>query len=100
MTQSIFDWRTSPPSVPVDTSEAAAESVAECAETMRQRVLDAILAMDGATCDEVEERLNMKHQTCSARVCELRRMGMIRDSGKVRKTRSGRNAVVWEVVPF
>lgn len=97
-TPDLFEWRTSPPSVPVDTSEAAALSVQDRAEIMRWRVLRTIRCMSGATCDEVEERLGMRHQTCSARVCELRRMGMIRDSGRIRKTRSGRNAVVWEVV--
>jgi hypothetical protein len=37
----------------------------------------------------------MSHQSCSARIRELAQAGSIRDSGRVRKTRSNRNAAVW-----
>lgn len=49
----------------------------------------------GLTCDEVESRLQGKHQTISARVNELRDRGWIKDSGERRRTRSGRKAIVW-----
>lgn len=53
----------------------------------------------GATCDEIEHLLALSHQTTSARCRRLAVLGRIVDSGERRKTRSGRNAVVWRVAP-
>lgn len=52
------------------------------------------------TCDEVEDRLNLSHQTCSARITELLQQSRLyvklHDGIQVRrKTRSGRNARVY-----
>jgi predicted transcriptional regulator len=77
-----------------DTSVAAAESVAAHTPRLRGMVLEVIRAAGGLTCDEVEERLDLKHQTVSARVHELMKLGQIVDGGR-RKTRSGRAATVW-----
>lgn len=52
----------------------------------------------GATCDELEAATGLRHQTCSPRLTELRRMGLIREGG-ARKTRSGRWATVWRRAP-
>lgn len=41
----------------------------------------------------------MTHQSASPRFGELAALGMILDSGRRRKTRSGRNAAVWAYVP-
>ena len=49
----------------------------------------------GATCDEIEEALDMRHQTASPRVRELVLMGAIEDSGHRRRTRSGSTARVY-----
>jgi hypothetical protein len=67
---------------------------------LRTKVLDSIRASGraGRTCDEVEEMLAMSHQTASARVNELAKLALIVDSGRKRKTRSGRGATVWVVV--
>lgn len=78
-----------------DTSREAAESIAKDTNRLRRLVLEEIRDGGGLTCDECEERLNLRHQTCSARVHELMEAGRIRDSGMRRKTRSGRNATVW-----
>lgn len=51
----------------------------------------------GATCDELELTLALSHQTCSARVREMARRGMIKDSGRTRPTRTGRQAIVWQI---
>jgi DNA adenine methylase len=64
-------------------------------EQLRARVLVEIRERCGATCDEVEEALDLRHQTASARVNELCSDGKIVDSGERRKTRSGRAAIVW-----
>lgn len=80
-----------------DTSVAAAQSIAGGAEQLRARVLAEIATRGGATCDEVEVALDLRHQTASARVNELAEEGKIADSGARRKTRSGREAIVWVV---
>src|SRR5215207_4165751 len=48
----------------------------------------------GGTCEEAEEALGLSHQTASARFSELRRDGLIGDSGRRRRTKSGRTARV------
>jgi len=89
-----------------DTSEAAAESMKPSVPYLRRRVLDEISWWDGgewrphlgATCDDVEYYTGLSHQTASARIVELRKLNLIKDSGNRRKTRSGRRAVVWQAV--
>ena len=49
----------------------------------------------GTTCDEAEIELDMSHQTCSAAFTKLKNRGVINDTGKRRRTRSGRPAIVW-----
>lgn len=81
-----------------DTSQAAAESIAQITAAMRRYVYQGVAhaELDGSTCDEAEIVLLMSHQTCSARFTELHgpdyrmivRVGM-------RPTRSGRNAGVY-----
>lgn len=80
-----------------DTSRNAAKSIREGAAKLRERVRVAIARREhyGATCDELESLLEMRHQTCSARVHELAKVGAIVDSGERRKTRSGRKAAVY-----
>lgn len=48
----------------------------------------------GYTCDEVEQRLNMIHQTASARIAELQQQGDLLESGRLRPTRTGYTARV------
>lgn len=79
------------------TSEAAAESIKPDLQRLEKMVRDAIHAAgkDGMTCDEVEVKLNLSHQTASARCTTLKRSGEIEDCGKRRATRSGRAAAVY-----
>jgi hypothetical protein len=87
-----------PPSNGTDTSDAAAASVAPDTETIRGQVHDYVRAHGGATCDDVEVSLGLRHQTASARLWELHhKMGLIVDSGQRRRTRSGRAAIVYVV---
>lgn len=78
------------------TSRQAAASMEEVAGSLRAAVLADIRACGllGATCDEVEVRLSLRHQTASARIRELALKGSIVDSGQTRPTRSGRPAAV------
>lgn len=78
------------------TSQAAADSIAPEAGTLRALVYRTVQeTLGGLTCDEVEERLAMRHQTASARIRELAQSGQLLDSGTTRPTRSGRAAVVY-----
>ena len=75
------------------TQDAALASIMPAEGTLEARVLDAIRERP-STCDELEERLALTHQTCSARVHHLMAAGLIVADGS-RRTRSGRAARVW-----
>jgi hypothetical protein len=75
------------------TSDAA---YALAAPGVAGRILDSLRASP-ATCDEIETRLNLTHQTASASINGLMRHGAIVASG-ARLTRSGRAARVWVAV--
>lgn len=81
-----------------DTSVEAAHSIENSLPRLERRVFEIVLLQDGATCDEVERFAGLSHQTASARLRGLAKRGAIRDTGLRRPTRSGRNAIVWEVV--
>lgn len=49
----------------------------------------------GATCDEVEVRLGIRHQTASCFITVLQKQGAIEASGQTRQARSGRQVTVW-----
>ena len=84
------------------TSKAAAESIVPVLGRLQAMILAHYQREKyrGATCDEVEAALGLKHQTCSARIRELRDKGLLVDSGYQRKTRSGRKAAVMVVPAF
>lgn len=80
-----------------DTSFAAFISIDH--ETLGARVLAHLeISTDGYTCDELEQVLRGKHQTISASLSKAKKAGLIKDTGKRRKTRSGRNAIVWDLI--
>lgn len=93
--------RTENAAVARDTSIRAAKSV----RTGSQRflVLEIIVnhfvqsgATDGMTADAVQRKIKGdRHQSISARVSELEADGYIFDSKQRRKTRAGRQAIVW-----
>lgn len=80
-----------------DTSQAAARQIAGGAAAIRVRILAEIQVRGttGATCDEIEQAMSLSHQTASARIRELNMKNRIYDSGQRRRTRSGRDAIVW-----
>lgn len=80
------------------TSKAAAKDMRADAKTLREIVLWWLTCNGPATDDEMQGCIPMNPSTQRPRRVELVRMGKVRDSGKKRKTRSGRSAVVWEVV--
>lgn len=78
------------------TSKAAALEIIPHLTGLRLTVFD-LIAEKPRTCDEIEKETSLAHQTASARITELSKMGFIVPSGMERKTRSGRNAIVWGV---
>jgi len=84
-----------PPSNNTPTSDAARDSIADVAPTMRERVYGFIAhRAHGATNEEITVALDMRMSTVSARTNELKREGRIVESGETRPTTSGRNAAV------
>lgn len=81
------------------TSQEAAESLSDSElGRLEQLVFDCIRTADfGRTDDEMEQVLDLSHQTVSARRRGLVQKGHVCDSGVERTTRSGRKAVVWIV---
>lgn len=81
----------------VDTSNAAAHAIAPklgrlqlMAETMIREA-----GWVGLTADELAERLGMDRWSIQPRTTELKRKGLIRDSGQRRRNSSGKVAIVW-----
>lgn len=80
-----------------DTSQAAALSIELNANTLRALVYAFIKRADlrGATDEEICDALRLGGNTGRPRRVELVEGGLVRDSSNRRRTRSGRNAVVW-----
>lgn len=91
-----------PPSSNDSTSKSAAELIKPVARQVRDLVLRFIESEGGATSEEIQDALGLSGDTVRPRVWELRGNGghpsVIRDSGRVRSTKAGRKAKVWEVV--
>ena len=109
-----LDWidaipaRAAPPSAPcptkpghrgVDTSIAAAETLAPRLPSIQRQVIAVIKAAGatGATGDEVAAVLGWERFAVRPRTAELRKAGAICDSGQRRANASGRTAIVWIV---
>lgn len=78
------------------TSKAAAREIEYTAKTLRARVYRCILnhGNRGRTDEEIQLGLKMMRTPSSLRV-ELVEKGLVKDSGRRRKTTSKREAVVW-----
>lgn len=84
-----------------ETSKAAAESVKRFLSKLEQKVIDCLEAHHpaGLTDEEMQEEIGMQPSTQRPRRIKLVEKGRVRDSGERRPVRSGRAAVVWELVP-
>ncbi|MBX3408127.1 MAG: hypothetical protein KF869_15335 [Phycisphaeraceae bacterium] len=87
---------------PPGTSDLAARSIGPHAAQQRADVLGVILKAGafGATDAEIELITGIRAQSVSPRRGELRRLGLIVDSGRRRKTPRGRDAAVWVLAQF
>ena len=81
----------------VDTSIAAAEDLAPKLGRL-QRMAETTIrdaGPRGLTADELSARLDMDRWSIQPRTSELRRKGLIRDSGRRRPNSTGKQAIVW-----
>jgi len=80
------------------TSAEAAQKAQPASAKQRARVLSLLtsLGAHGATDEEMQDALGMEGSTQRPRRVELCNAMKVRDSGRTRKTRSGRAATVWE----
>ncbi|MBK6298140.1 MAG: hypothetical protein IPF48_09355 [Sphingomonadales bacterium] len=81
----------------VDTSIAAADALAPKLGRLQRMAEDAIRDAGwlGLTADELAARLNMDRWSIQPRTSELKRKGLIRDSGQRRPNCTGKKAIVW-----
>jgi Mn-dependent DtxR family transcriptional regulator len=82
--------------VPRATSEDAAAGIAPRTSTLRGRVYEFIKRMGRVTDEQISVELGLNPSTARPRRIELAKAGLIRDSGAVAITKSGRRAVLWE----
>lgn len=84
-----------------ETSKQAFESTGRGRRSDRWKIFTFIAGIgeSGCTCDQIEDVLGLKHQSASAAITHLRDDEYIYDSGLRRKTRSGRDAIVWRARP-
>ena len=78
-----------------ETSLLAKDSIEPHKQRMEALVLNAIVGYGALTCEEVEDRTGLSHQSASPRIRDLAKANKIVASGERRKTRSGRAANVW-----
>lgn len=83
-----------------ETSVAAAEAIKPDKESLRRHLLEWLQerGLTGATDEEAQDALGMDGNTERPRRRECEDAGLVRDSGTKRRTRSGREAVVWRAV--
>ena len=81
----------------VETSVAAADALAPKLGRLQQMAKSAICdaGTQGLTADELSARLDMDRWSIQPRTSELKRKGLIRDSGQRRRNATGKLAIVW-----
>lgn len=83
-----------------DTSKAAAEAIEPALNSLRGQVLARLRMVGeyGMTDEQIQHALNMDPSTERPRRIELWRAGLVKDSGKRRRTSKNRIAVVWVAI--
>lgn len=80
-----------------DTSVAAANALVPNLGRLQRMALEAIREAGwlGLTADELASRIGLDRSTIQPRTSELKRKGLIRDSGQRRPNATGKLAIVW-----
>jgi len=81
----------------INTSVAAADALAPKLGRLQRMAEDCIRDAGwlGLTADELAAKLGMDRYSIQPRTSELRRKGLIRDSGQRRPNSTGKMAIVW-----
>lgn len=87
------------------TSIDAANSIMPMTGTLRRAIVNELYLdsrswdreHEGMTCEQLETRLRRAHTSVSSAIYALRHAGWVFDSGRVRLTCSGRDAIVWRL---
>ena len=77
------------------TSKVSAKEVGRKKNDYRQKIHGLIGFHGGLTCEEVEEKMQIRHQTASCIIRFLTQDGLLRDSGKRKRSKAGRSVIVW-----
>lgn len=78
------------------TSKDSAKETGKNKNEYRRKIHGFIQTYGPHTCDEIEVRLGLRHQTASCIITFLAKDGFLVDSGERRLTRSNRKATVWK----
>ena len=94
---STFDYPNQPGDRGVETSIAAARSITNAASRLQRAALFALqeVGLRGLTSEELAARTGIAFESIQPRTSELRRKGLIRDSGERRPNRRGHRTIVW-----
>lgn len=86
-----------PPSVPRETSEEAAEAIKRKRLAQWRRIHERLIlaGWGGLTDQEIQRATGLDPSTERPRRIELVNAGLVYDSGRKRRTLSGRRAIVW-----
>ena len=82
-----------------DTSRQAWRSFIPVTATLDRQILEALYCCGGATCQEVEKRIDRTHQAVSGNLRHLVERDIVEKGERRRLVDSGRSAIVWEIVP-
>ncbi len=93
----LGEYPSSPGHRGVETSVAAADELAPKLGRLQAMVSGAIRGAgeNGLTADECCDVLELDRWTVQPRTSELKVKGLIKDSGKRRKNKTGKQAIVW-----
>jgi len=81
----------------IDTSHDSRDALKKKRSKYRLSIYEYIEATKGATCDEIEVALCIRHQTASCFIRFMTQEGLLEATAERRITRSGRNAIVWKI---
>ena len=77
------------------TSQEALATIKPKIKTKREQVYD-LIKLNALTNYEISDELDMPLSSVTARCRELQVLNLVQDSGKRRKTKYGKQAIVWQ----